>query len=88
MNSFIARDPEITFLNEKYESKGGQLIILYGRRRIGKTETISHFCEGKKPIFFTCTQTEDSAQLKNFSQKLLSFDIPQKKYINEFFSWE
>ena len=88
MNGFIARKNELAFLQEKYESRGGQLVILYGRRRIGKTETISHFCKDKNPVFFTCTQTEDSAQLKNFSQKLLSFDIPQRRYVTEFSNWE
>lgn len=88
MNGFIARKNELAFLQEKYESRGGQLVILYGRRRIGKTETISHFCKDKNPVFFTCTLTEDSAQLKNFSQKLLSFDIPQRRYVTEFSNWE
>ncbi|MEE1057967.1 MAG: ATP-binding protein [Treponema sp.] len=88
MNRFIARETELNFLQEKYESKGGQFLILYGRRRIGKTETISHFCKDKNPVFYTCTQTEDATQIKNFSQKLLSFDIPQKKYITEFSNWE
>ncbi len=88
MDRFIARKEELSFLNEKYESKDGQFVIIYGRRRIGKTETILQFCKDKNPVFFTCTQTEDSAQLKNFSQKLLSFDIPQKKFITEFSSWE
>ena len=88
MNGFIARKNELAFLQENYESRGGQLVILYGRRRIGKTETISHFCKDKNPVFFTCTQTEDSAQLKNFSQKLLSFDIPQRRYVTEFSNWE
>ena len=88
MNDFIARETELAFLQERYDSRNGQLVILYGRRRIGKTETISHFCKDKSPVFFTCTQTEDSAQLKNFSHKLLSFDIPQKRYITEFSNWE
>lgn len=88
MNDFIARETELAFLQERYDSRNGQLVILYGRRRIGKTETISHFCKDKNPVFFTCTQTEDSAQLKNFSHKLLSFDIPQRRYITEFSNWE
>lgn len=88
MYEFLARKTEITFLEEKYETKNGQLIIIYGRRRIGKTETISHFCKGKNALFFTCTQTEDENQLKNFSTKLLSFNLPQSKYITEFSSWE
>lgn len=70
------------FCRKKHESKGGQLIIIYGRRRIGKTETLSHFCKDKNPFFYTYIQREDSNQLKNFSHQLLSFDIPQKKLEN------
>ena len=88
MNDFIGRDEELAFLQEKFDSLGGQLIIIYGRRRIGKTETIAHFCRDKKTVFYTCTQTEDRIQLKNFSEKLLSFNLPQSKYITEFAGWE
>ena len=88
MNKFIARKNELDFLEQKYESKNGQLIIIYGRRRIGKTETIKHFCKDKGAIFFTCTQTEDNNQLRNFSSLLLSNNLPQSKYISEFNSWE
>ena len=38
---FIGREQELEFLNSKYKSTGGQLIVLYGRRRVGKTETLS-----------------------------------------------
>lgn len=88
MDTFIGRKEELAFLKEKYQSKNAEFIVLYGRRRIGKTETLSHFCADKNPVFFTCTQTDDSSQLKNFSRKLLSFDIPQKRYISEFSNWE
>ena len=40
---FIGRETELKFLNDKYEEKGGQLIVLYGRRRVGKTETLREF---------------------------------------------
>ncbi len=36
---FIGREQELKFLNDKYESENGQLVVLYGRRRVGKTET-------------------------------------------------
>ena len=88
MIDFIARNNELNFLQEKYEAKSGQFIIIYGRRRIGKTETIAHFCKNKNAVFYTCIQTDDNSQLKNFSAKLLSFNLPQTKYITEFSSWE
>lgn len=46
---FIGREAELQFLNDKYEENKGQLIVLYGRRRVGKTETLREFCKGKFP---------------------------------------
>lgn len=88
MTEFHGRKDELDFLREKYEYPGGQLVIIYGRRRIGKTETVRHFCKDKTPVFFTCTQMDDRSQLRNFSAKLLSLNPPQSRYISEFPSWE
>ena len=56
---FIGRETELHFLHERYQAEGGQLIILYGRRRVGKTETLREFCKGKPHVFYSCTQTTD-----------------------------
>lgn len=37
---FIGRRDELQYLNKKYKSKGAEFLILYGRRRIGKTELV------------------------------------------------
>lgn len=63
---FIGREAELKFLNDKYAEKQGQLIVLYGRRRVGKTETLREFCKGKPHVFFSCTQTTDRVQLRIF----------------------
>lgn len=85
---FIGREAELKFLNNKYEENGGQLIVLYGRRRVGKTETLREFCKGKPHVFFSCTQATDRVQLRNFSGRMLKEDIPAKNYISEFDDWE
>lgn len=85
---FIGREAELKFLQDKYEEEKGQLIVLYGRRRVGKTETLREFCKGKKHIFFSCTQTTDRVQLAKFSKRLLQEDIPAKQYVTEFADWE
>ena len=68
---FIGRKQELKFLENKYNSKGGQLVVLYGRRRVGKTETLREFCKGKKHIFYSCREVSDRLQLRSFSEKLL-----------------
>ena len=85
---FIGREAELKFLNDKYSNAGGQLIVLYGRRRVGKTETLREFCKGKPHVFFSCTQTTDPVQLRNFSSRMLKENIPAKNYITEFADWE
>ena len=85
---FIGRKQELQFLEDKYNSKGGQLIVLYGRRRVGKTETLREFCKGKKHIFYSCREVSDRLQLRSFSEKLLKENIPAASYIKEFADWE
>lgn len=85
---FIGREAELKFLRDKYNEPGGQLVILYGRRRVGKTETLREFCKDKPHVFYSCTQTTDRIQLRSFSGRLLKEDIPAKSYISEFPDWE
>ena len=85
---FIGREAELAFLQSKYEAKGGQLIVLYGRRRVGKTETLRQFCKGNPHVFYSCTQSTDKVQLAKFSRQVFKEDIPAKKYISEFADWE
>lgn len=85
---FVGRQNELDFLNNRYNCQGGQLIVLYGRRRVGKTETLHEFCKGKEHVFYSCTECTDDHQLKAFSSRILSKDIPAAKYIKEFADWE
>lgn len=85
---FIGREAELRFLEDRYVQKKGELIVLYGRRRVGKTETLRKFCEGKPHVFFSCRECTDPMQLKSFSEKLMKEDIPAKQYMREFSDWE
>lgn len=85
---FIGREAELKFLEDKYQDGRGQLIVLFGRRRVGKTETLREFCKGKPHVFYSCTQSTDKVQLVKFSQLMLKEDIPARDYITEFADWE
>ena len=84
---FIGRKAELQFLKSKYEADAGQLVVLYGRRRIGKTETLLEFCKGKEFIYYACTEQADAVQLKMFSQSVLQKGHPAAKYLQKFPSW-
>ena len=85
---FIAREAELKFLADCYEKDKAQLVVLYGRRRIGKTETLHEFCKDKPHVFFTCTQSTDQIQLARFSDAVLKKNIPASTYLTTFSDWE
>jgi len=85
---FIGREQELQFLEEKYTSPGGQLVVLYGRRRIGKTEALCKFCEGKPHVFYSSREISDNKQLAAFSERVLRAGSPAARYLNTFPDWE
>jgi len=48
---FLGREKELQTLNEKYESNKSELIVIYGRRRVGKSTLIKQFLKDKTEFF-------------------------------------
>jgi len=83
---FVGRDREITTLNNLYNEASFQMVVLYGRRRVGKTTLISEFISGKPSIFFTAQEVNDVLNLRQFSKKVYSFfSLPEST--GAFDSW-
>jgi AAA+ ATPase superfamily predicted ATPase len=78
----------LRFLQEQYNTSQGKLVIIYGRRRIGKTELLREFCKNKEHVFYTSIECTDSAQLELFSKQLLSTSMEASKFITSFSGWE
>jgi len=71
MKNFINREKEIKFLNDEYLRNGSSLIILYGRRRIGKTELCKAFMKDKNTLYFLATE-ESEVQNRNAFKEIIS----------------
>lgn len=85
---FIGRAQELEFLNSAYSSDKAEFIVLYGRRRVGKTELITTFCEDKPNIFYAAKESTDTAQLRSFSQTLIAYDNERFRFLDTFKDWE
>lgn len=85
---FIGRESELKYLNDAYSSNKAEFIVLYGRRRVGKTELLNEFCKDKPCIFYTCREYTDTKQLQSFTDKVHSYNIPEFAYVNCFANWE
>ncbi len=67
----IGRETEKQELSDTFNSKVAEFIVLYGRRRIGKSYLIEHFFTGKSCYFFHVTGVQDgllNEQLREFAK--------------------
>jgi len=64
---FVNRISELALLEKHYNSNRAELFVLYGRRRVGKTELVAHFCEGKRHVFFVADQVPEQSLRANLS---------------------
>lgn len=65
---FIGREKEIAALERMYNKNDFQFVVMYGRRRIGKTSIIKEFIKNKKAIYFTGIESNKKQNLENFSR--------------------
>lgn len=71
---FIGRDRELATLNNLYSSEKFEFAVIYGRRRVGKTELIKQFIADKRAIYFTGIESNEKQNLENFSKSILEFN--------------
>ncbi|HXK59331.1 MAG TPA: ATP-binding protein [Acidobacteriota bacterium] len=67
---FVNRVSELAWLEKRYQSGKAELVVLYGRRRVGKTELLAKFCASKPDppyVFFAADQVPEPIQRANFS---------------------
>ena len=66
ITKFINRVSEIDFLESKYHDPSLQVIILYGRRRVGKSSLIQQFIKNKRSIYYLASRTVQDLQISDF----------------------
>ncbi len=77
MEPFYCREEELRKLNSRYEEGNFECIIVYGRRRVGKTALINEFCKGKPTIFFSALNTTEQENLESLSKSIMNFERPE-----------
>lgn len=82
----LGRVEELNYLNELYESNKFEFLVMYGRRRVGKTTLLQVFSKHKNAIFFPAREKNDALNLEDFSKTIqLHFE---QQFISSFRSWE
>jgi len=81
IQQFINRESELRFLNHKYAENAPQMIVLYGKRRIGKTELIKKFMEDKEGAYILCTNDSMRENLNEMKSKFRN--LTGKEYFSD-----
>ena len=71
--AFFNRTDELEALDERLHSARGELFVLYGRRRVGKSQLLLHFGERCRQFYFEATAGSRRDQLEDVTAELARF---------------
>jgi len=88
----VGRSRELQVLDNLWQTNKATLLILYGRRRVGKTRLLTHWLQqhSDSGLYWVAEPTSALSQLRSFSQALMGFMDPEAEIPPDFtFStWE
>jgi len=67
---FVDREAELEFLERRYREGRPHLLVIYGRRRVGKTELLKRFLAEKPCVYFLATRTSIRDNLAALRKRL------------------
>lgn len=73
---FLCREHELQVLNHRYQSDTCECIVIYGRRRVGKTALITEFAKDKKTILFPALKANAKDNLEALSKAIAVYRNP------------
>lgn len=89
---FIGRRSELEVLEDLWHSPRATFLILYGRRRVGKTRLLTHWLkqERGRGLYWVADPTSSLEQLRSFSQALYNYETPDSPAPQEYTlaSWD
>lgn len=87
MKKFIGRESELRTLDREF-NRGSGFVVIYGRRRVGKTTLIKEFIKNKDAMYFLATEELEIGNMKRFTNTLAEY-MKQDYLKNASFSdWE
>jgi hypothetical protein len=86
---FYCRDEELRKLNKRYDEGAFECVVIYGRRRVGKTSIINEFCKGKPTVFFSALlEGTERDNLKTLSRAIYAYKEPEGTEAPEYGSYD
>ena len=77
--SFLGRTEQIKLITNFFSSDKNNAALIYGRRRVGKTELIKHCLKtvSTTSIYYECKETSEQNNIESFSEIIAEvFGLP------------
>lgn len=85
---FYCREEELQTMNRRYEKGRFECIVIYGRRRVGKTALINEFCKGKPTVYFSALSASSQENLEALSKAIYTCKNPDSAVAPTYRSYE
>lgn len=85
---FYCRKEELESMNKRYDREKFECIIIYGRRRVGKTSLINEFCKDKPTVFFSALNASAQENLDALSKVIYEYKNPESINAPKYQSYE
>lgn len=85
---FYCRERELGDLNRRYAKDNFECLVVYGRRRVGKTALINEFCKDKPTVFFSALNASMQENLEALSKAIFEKNNPGAEYAPVFNSFD
>ena len=88
--TFHDRVDELDALESAFESPGHAFHVVYGRRRVGKSELLKRFCADRPHVYFLAAQEAEERQREKFTERVAAhFDdrVPRVKGWDDAFGY-
>ena len=82
---FLAREEELSLLEEDYLKASSSYICLFARKNIGKTVLLNEYSKNKKRFYISFTEISETLYFNNLSKFIYNFfEISSRKKISSF----
>jgi len=85
---FVNRIEELELMEGRLRSERAEFIVVYGRRRIGKTALLLEFIRRNGGIYLLARETSNAENLRRFSERLAEAFSDELLRKNPFQSWD
>ena len=85
---FYCREEELRTMNNRYKKGRFECVVIYGRRRVGKTALINEFCKVKPTVYFSALNASSQENLEALSKAIYTCQNPDSTSTPTYRSYE